>query len=226
MAKDGAEMRTVLCGACGSQTNHEVLFAQQVSGETADGDIRWWETYEVVQCRGCERIAFRIVGTSTEDFDPNTGDFVETETLFPTPTADRAPIHGYERFPARTRRVYGEVLKALGRGTPILAAVGLRALIESICLEQEVSGRNLAERIDNLSAMGLLSIRQAELLHTHRFLGNVAAHEIVAADPKELVAALDIAETLLKAIYVLPETASGIRTGSPARKAVRGEDSA
>jgi len=38
-------------------------------------------------------------------------------------------------------------------------------------------------------------------------MGNVAAHEIVAPKPTELVAALDIAETLLKTIYVLPEVA-------------------
>jgi len=47
--------------------------------------------------------------------------------------------------------------------------------------------------------MGLLSAKQAEFLHNHRFMGNEAAHEIVAPN-RRLVAAIDIAETLLKTI--------------------------
>jgi len=42
-------------------------------------------------------------------------------------------------------------------------------------------------------------------------MGNEAAHEMVAPKPEHLVAALDIAETLLKTIYVLPEMADKIK---------------
>ena len=59
--------------------------------------------------------------------------------------------------------------------------------------------------------MGLLSKKQAEFLHNHRFMGNEAAHEMVAPKPEHLVAALDIAETLLKTIYVLPKMADKIK---------------
>lgn len=61
--------------------------------------------------------------------------------------------------------------------------------------------------------MGWLSQKQAETLHMHRFMGNVAAHEIQAPKPQELIAALDIAETLLKTIYILPDMADSIKTG-------------
>jgi len=136
------------------------------------------------------------------------------EQLYPDRTEERVPIDGSENFPGKTRRIYTEVLKALNHGAPILAAIGLRTLIESICIEQKTKSTNLAKGIDALADMGLLSKRQAEYLHTHRFMGNVAAHEIVASKPQELIAALDIAETLLKTIYILPEVANTIKTGA------------
>lgn len=68
--------------------------------------------------------------------------------------------------------------------------------------------------IDELADSGLLAKSQAELLHKHRFLGNVAAHEMKEPSPKVLNAALDIAETLLKTIYVLPGIADTIKTGN------------
>jgi hypothetical protein len=114
--------------------------------------------------------------------------------------------------------VYAEVLKGLNSGTPILAAIGLRAVIESVCNEHGIQGHNLEKRIDGLADAGMLSRAQADLLHKHRFLGNVAAHEVVAPKPTELVAALDIAETLLKTLYVLPGVADSITTGVKPRQ--------
>ena len=66
---------------------------------------------------------------------------------------------------------------------------------------------------DSFIYYGVLSKAQADILHTHRFLGNIAAHEITAAKPRELVAALEIAENILRTIYVLPELSKQIKTG-------------
>lgn len=120
-------------------------------------------------------------------------------------------MEGYEGFPHKSKRVYRETLKALSSGMPLLAAIGLRALIESICLEQKTKSRTLAKGIDELAANGLLSQRQAQFLHNHRFMGNLAAHEIEAPKPEHLIAALEIAETLLKTIYILPKIAEQIK---------------
>ncbi len=203
--------RRVLCRTCKHATNHEILFTKRLTGETDDGDIRWWSEYQVLQCCGCEDVSFRTADRDTESIDPYTGQLDETETLYPSRTDGRPPIEGYENFPAKTRRIYTETLKALNHNAFILAAIGLRALIESICLEQKTKAKVLAKRIDELAETGLLSVKQAAFLHAHRFMGNVAAHEMVAPKATELVAALDIAETLLKTIYILPEVAASMK---------------
>ncbi len=140
---------------------------------------------------------------------------METVRLYPDRTEVRKPMPGHEGFPRKTNRIYLETLKALGNQTPILAAIGLRAIVESICLEQKTKSTTLAKGIDELAAMGLLSLKEAEFLHNHRFMGNEAAHEIVAPQPQHLVAAIDIAETLLKTIYVLPGMADQLKKTTP-----------
>jgi len=87
------------------------------------------------------------------------------------------------------------------------------ALIEAVCREQGIAGRNLEKLIDGLATQGVLSAAQANILHTHRFLGNVAAHEVISAQPRELVAALEIAENILRTIYVLPKLSQQVKTG-------------
>ncbi len=201
----------VLCTQCRKVTNHIVLQKHNTNGSTPDGDIHWWESHQIVQCAGCDDISFRRTSSCTENIDPITGDLAENETLYPERAQGRKPIEGYEDFPHKTKRVYLETLKALSSGMPLLAAIGLRALIESICLEQKTKSRTLAKGIDELAANGLLSQKQAEFLHSHRFMGNVAAHEIEAPKPEHLIAALEIAETLLKTIYILPEIAEQIK---------------
>ena len=208
----------VQCPDCSRSTNHFIMHDVRNSGHDHESDVHWEQVYQMIKCQGCDRISFRETWSSSDDFDPYTGEAEVTQRLYPEREAGRSPMPGSEYFPARTRRVYQEVLKAMNTGSPILAAIGLRAIVESVCSEQNVTGSNLEKRIDKLADMGVLARTQAEFLHGHRFMGNTAAHEITAPKPQELVAALDIAETLLKTIYVLPQLAPEITTGVKPRK--------
>jgi Domain of unknown function (DUF4145) len=200
----------VLCRTCKHPTNHDVLFSKELTGETPD-DIRWWHAYQLLQCCGCEEKTFRDASTTSEDIDPYTGESEISEVLYPNRSDGRPPMEGYENFPTKTKRIYLEALKALHNNALILGAIGLRAIIESVCIEQKTKAKVLAKGIDELAESGLLSKKQAEFLHGHRFMGNVAAHEMVAPNATEFIAALDIAETLLKTIYILPEIAAKMK---------------
>lgn len=191
---------------CGGPTSHTIVAEQYQRGWDDAEEFGWSYSYQIIQCRGCDSISFRVVGSDSEDPE-------DVETLYPNRTKGRTPTTGYDYFPSKTMRIYREVLQALNHRAPILAAIGLRALVESVCIDQQCLGKTLEKRIDELVSMGWLSQKQAEILHTHRFMGNVAAHELKAPKDQELIAALDIAETLLKTIYVLPEMADSIKTG-------------
>jgi hypothetical protein len=217
MAKSESRKLKVLCRKCKNETNHEVLFTKNDTETAEEVDVTWWKTYQLLQCQGCDEVTYRITDANSETIDPYTGQADVSETLYPNRTEGRPPIAGYEHFPNKTKQIYKETLKALHHNALILSAIGLRALIESICIEQRTKSKNLAGGIDELAKTGLLSQKQADFLHEHRFMGNVAAHEMVAPKATELVAALDIAETLLKTIYILPEVAAKMKR-KPATK--------
>ena len=114
--------------------------------------------------------------------------------------------------------IYGETLAALDNSLPLLGAIGLRAIIETICKDREAKGNDLMERIKSLATQGILTREQADILHKLRFLGNVSAHEVRSAKSEELIAALDIAETMIKTIYILPELGKSIQTDKKKHK--------
>ena len=201
----------VLCATCKRNTNHETLYSLDQSSDDDDSGVQAWSQHQVVKCCGCDEITFRVASECTEDIDYSTGKLITSEELYPSRAEGRAPMDAYHTLPTKTRRIYSETLKALNQNAFILSAIGLRAVIESICAEQSTTGKTLKDKIDELASSGLLSTRQAEFLHTHRFMGNAAAHEMLAPKPDEMIAALDIAETLLKTIYVLPEIAESIK---------------
>ncbi|MHB1025127.1 MAG: DUF4145 domain-containing protein [Desulfobacteria bacterium] len=199
----------VMCKDCANITNHEVIYSHNTSGDY-DEVISWWQNYQIIKCKGCDTVSFRTIYADEADIDPETGKYQETEHLYPDPK-ERKPITGHDKFPVITKYIYIETIKAISNGLLIVSALGLRTIVESICIDQKVSGRDLKMKIDQLAQIGIIASRQAEFFHTQRYLGNVAAHEIKRPDPEELVSALDIVETMLKTIYILPSLHSEIR---------------
>ena len=210
MSKNNIKEIQVHCCICKTMTHHDVLSSHDASYSDEYDDIVVWKSAQILRCGGCKAFSFRHTHKCTEDYDLISGQLNVTEELYPNRVEDRLPIEGYYDFPEKTQRIYQETLTALNHKAFLLAAIGLRAIIESVCAEQRISEGSLKQRIERLGESHL-SKTQVNFLHAHRFLGNAAAHEIVAPEKMEIVAALDIAETLLKIIYILPNIANQIK---------------
>ena len=204
----------IKCRLCKHKTNHTVLASEHVSYDEyikkIDYHIDHLHEYQITKCDGCETVSFRIVYTCSDERDMDTGEYLETEWLYPEIDEIKEPIEGYDKFPYKTKEIYKETLKAINNNSKILAAIGLRALIESICIERNTTSRILKDKIEELYTQDLLSKSQCQFLHKLRFLGNEAAHEILPPNESVLSSSLEIAETLLKTIYILPEIANKI----------------
>jgi hypothetical protein len=200
----------VACKSCAGDTSHRVLKSVDESGSDPVGggntfDWRW--SYQVIQCLGCKSITFREVSTNSEDYDHNDEgniEYNETELLHPSRTEGREIIDDSEILPRDLVRIYSEVLGALNNRLPVLAGIGVRAIIETIARDKGASGRDLSQQIDGLVGLGLLTKEGATILHKLRVLGNVAAHEVKAHSVTELNLAMDVVEHLLLAVYILP----------------------
>lgn len=202
----------IFCHQCGKKTNYTIIAKKQI-GSAKDDDYHWGETHYFGQCAGCDAFLYAVESWSEDDWNPQTGETESTWKTYPRGVSERQPISDEYDLPPKVRTIYREVIGAMNSQLSVLAGIGLRALIESICRDQGITEVNLEKLITGLATKGVLSKAQADILHTHRFLGNVAAHEITSASPRELVAALEIAENVLRTIYVLPKLSKQVKTG-------------
>lgn len=101
------------------------------------------------------------------------------------------------------RPIYTEAAKALYSNQPILAGVGIRAILETICKDKSAPGAKLYEKIDGLKNQGVLSPNGAVVLHKLRVLGNTSAHEVKPQSNDHLSLAFDVLDNLLMNVYIL-----------------------
>ncbi|ANV91002.1 DUF4145 domain-containing protein [Picosynechococcus sp. PCC 8807] len=202
----------IYCGTCKQSTNHKVLAQRNVDAPPED-HFYWGESHYFCQCAGCDSYSYAIAEWDLGDFDFHTRELNYRWKTYPKDKSHRSAINDLYKLPIKIRSIYQEIIGAMNAQLPVLTAIGLRALIEAICKDQGIEARNLKERIDGLATTGILSESQASILHSHRFLGNSAAHEITSTKTWELIAALDIAEVMLKTIYIIPELSNQIKTG-------------
>jgi hypothetical protein len=144
------------------------------------------------------------------DLDPDTGEatLAVTKTFYPNPSASRSEIENAHHLPVAVHAIYREALAAHAAQLPISVGFAVRAIIEAVCIDKQIPGYNLEQKIDGLAAAGLITADSAKILHSLRFMGNAAAHQIKAHKAQELGTALDIADILLQNVYVLPQLAN------------------
>lgn len=207
------------CAKCHGKTCHNVLASVNgsesveyvIDGITYENAFWYDETYQIVQCEGCKSISFRSdYDDSDQPDDDDPGGRADNEKLYPSRVEGRHRLDKSSLLPLKVRRVYFETHSALCSRLPILAGIGIRALIEAICTEKKARGKDLKAKIDNLVDIGLLTNAGAEILHSLRILGNRAAHEVEPHSELALGSAMDVVEHLLIGVYILPKEAENL----------------
>lgn len=205
------EKIVVACAACGRQTNHAILQATEEKGSdpTDDGHNSFdcHAEYQIIQCGGCDTVSFRKENSNSEDTDPD-GEWIVHEDLYPSRINNWQLIEDYHLLPNDLRRIYQETVSALNNDLPILSGIGIRAIIETVSKEKQAAGNNLARKIDDLVAKGVLTTDGATILHKIRALGNEAAHSVKAHTATEMKVAMEVVEHLLQAAYIIPYNAT------------------
>lgn len=217
-ATKGRRVR-VACAECGNETNHEIRCS--VDHTWGNQDIQGVDSRQVVQCRGCDSLSFRSVSSNSEDIalgPDNELEHLERVEVYPPRAAGRRKLPDSRLLPYEVEHIYDETHKALCSEMRTLAAIGLRALVEAVCSEEEAEGANLEKKIDNLVDKGVLTRTGADILHSVRSMGNAAAHEIKRHNLETLGTAFEVAENLLQNVYILPEKAKRLKATRKSRR--------
>jgi len=213
--KTDGQQRWLACTQCAGLTCHDVLASARTRDRDPETHMTFFQTAEIVECRGCCAISFRLASSLCQDIDWDDYRMFrpdEDESLYPKRKLGQNRIKGAEScyIPDQILRIYRETCHALVEDQPVLAGIGIRALVEAVCKEKGAHGSNLEAKIDNLVPMGILARESAEFLHATRLLGNKATHEVQAHAESDLGIALEIAEHLLMGVYVLPAKAQNL----------------
>lgn len=196
------------CATCNRETNHNVIGIHSVTNDP--NEYHCMTEHAVVKCLGCETVSFRKAFHDYESMYPISDDDWDYDLSVEIyPKKARGNLDLQFVAPEVVRSIYDETCSAFSDGSYTLAGIGFRATIEAICIDQNISGKELSTKINNLSAKGLISKKDSIRLHSIRFLGNDAAHDIKKPTPASLEAALTIIEHLLTTVYLLDSKTKG-----------------
>lgn len=205
-------IKTQCAGDCEQDTNHHVLYKKRL--EISHKKYRRREAYTeyqdymTIQCAGCDTISF-VIRSSDSDKGMEDGALKFYDDNYPDVGRDWSPYEFLQwettdELPPVIEDLYLEVRGCFEKESEVLAGIGLRTLIEAICLDQDIPGNNLKQKIDNLHTQGLISEQAVPILHKLRHIGNFSAHEIRKANLDNLNYALKIINQVLEWVYILP----------------------
>lgn len=199
------------CLDCKRETNHIVIATKLVDNRTYD-DYYEGKEYSIIRCLGCDEFSFLKTYHDYEtrydiDWDGNY-EYSKTYTNF-YPDASETLYRYRSLLPQKLYIIYEETKIAFTQNLNIFTAIGIRSMIECICNNKEVKGSNLEKKISNLKNIGDISKRDVDLLHSLRFLGNDAVHEVIKPSREDIKVAFSIIEHLIQAIYIMSRDLKG-----------------
>jgi hypothetical protein len=193
-----------------------------------DGHIWGGTSHQIIRCAGCKTVGFRQESHFSEEEGLS-------ETLYPIRTKNKLTPKDFLSAPQALRRIYRETIDSFNAECVTLCAGGLRACVEGICADKKIKSgtvefvdksgstktrvsKNLDGKISGLQENGILTGTKAKLLHTHRFLGNDALHDLDMPSIDELKLAIQIIEHVLEELYSMEDKAFEIEWRRKKRK--------
>ena len=205
--KIGGKYRLV-CRECSRETLHSIVCSYDESGNEdcgAGNYVDWYCKNQIIQCLGCETVSFRKVSKFSEDieYDPSGPFSPETIQYYPGRSEGLRFVESF-LLPNKIEDIYRETVFAIENEQHVLAGIGIRAIVETVCKDLNVKGKNLKDKIYFLRDRSIVTQEGAETLHKLRVLGNYAAHEVKAHDSRQLELAMKIIEHILDGTYIIP----------------------
>lgn len=201
------------CNRCARETKHVVVAVRKTS-QDADvegaGTIWWEDTYEMLECCGCESVSLK----HTHYFSEEGEDRVQ---YYPPPVARPSPKWLW-KLPFDLASLLNEVYAALHSNSRTLALMGARTVVDVVILNKIGDVGTFEEKLANLENRGYIGDKNREFLATALDAGSAAAHRGYRPKPEQLHHVMDIVENLLESVYVLEKAAKDLAKKVPPRR--------
>lgn len=196
------------CHECHRLTNHLQLVKTDLKrtyhlDDEYNNSINCYDEVTILQCQGCMSLKVKHEMSNSEDVDYTNGSYDPIKTTEYYPRHGKVkPMEEVYLLPNAIRGMYTETVSAINNDCPIIAGIGIRGIIETICKEEGVESFKLDKKIDELFNRGKISKDNREILHSLRKVYNKSAHESLRPSDEQLNISLEIVEVLLRQIYV------------------------
>lgn len=168
---------------CGTANEHEEIDS---SDDFPSLQIQW--THLLAQCEVCENVSLFLYG----DYAPE-----EISRLYPI-EKDLGDV------PDEVRVSYREAQKVKG-ASPIAFSVMVRRTLEFVCHDKGAIGKDLKNKLDDLSSKGIIPDTLAKMSHVLRDRGNKGAHAITEKiTPYEARTLDDFLMAVIEYVYIAP----------------------
>lgn len=202
---DEGKVVDAVCQFCGHETKHVIL--KSVERKWGNDDIQGNDSYQIIQCRGCENVSYRTESCNSDDYNYVGDSEMEPSisvTIYPHRVSGRTQLENLWGVPHTISKIYKETFESICAGSYILAGLGLRAIVEAVCVAEGATQWNFHKKIDHLVSTNKLTRAGGDLLLHIRDIGNESAHKSIPIKPDDVDIALEIVEGLLKNVYIIP----------------------
>lgn len=209
MTNESTNKRRVLCKECQQNTWHAILNEAKSEKELSEEDGIWESTkFITLQCMGCDNVCLLLEYFCTENYNPENGEVDIVYSVYPTPTKEeRSLIDKYYYLPNDVVAIYRETIQAFNSKLYILTAIGVRTMIEAVSRDQGITDRGIASKINKMIEKNIVTQAGGDLLLMVKEKGNVSAHEIKKHHHDDLSLCIDVLESVLRNLYILPKSA-------------------
>jgi hypothetical protein len=202
---DGKSRTRTHCNTCGRTSIHTV--EATLSGDWGDRDYSGGEEHSLIRCGGCDTVMYKATHWDEHDVDyDEDGEpyLAKTPKYYPAPQTRKLDTEYLFHLPMKIYDVLNEVLHSQSNNDLILATMGVRLLIETICKNANCKAKTLAKQIDELESNGLIGAEEKGLFHQIRSFGNASAHAGEAMTSDQIASGIDMCLDLIEKLFVQP----------------------
>jgi hypothetical protein len=219
------------CSTCGPKSNAKVVAHHKVYW--SDGPVDSWETYQIVECFGCNSVSFRHSSWCSEEeqqsYNDETGEIERSypENILywppqPDPSARQKPryLEAHQGvLDENLRQLMVDLYTALDQKLNVLAAIGARAVFECSAASLGIgpNSRTFDDKLEALLINGQISSEDRKILATLTDCGNAAAHRGWRPTTNQVNTILDITENFVHRSFILGKEARQLQEVVPQR---------
>ncbi len=186
------------CAHCSNKALQSVLFKYETLDEETFSYSCLVE-YFLVKCATCNMPSLYV--RLDADFGITDDDAIDILGTRVYPKIDSLS----ESVPINIREVYSKTLKIL-KINPEAFCVQIRRLLEFVCIDKGIKGKNLDKMLKEMTAKGLIPKVLSEMSDNLRVLGNLGAHALENVEITSYDASLanDFFKVIIEYVYVAP----------------------